>query len=57
MSMVDISRKTEVIREATARGEITLKDQTLQLIKENKLEKGDVFNIAKVGRGENKILW
>ena len=48
MSMVDISRKTEVFREATARGEITLKDQTLQLIKENKLEKGDVFNIAKV---------
>lgn len=48
MSMVDISKKTNVFREATARGEITLKDQTLQLIKENKLEKGDVFNIAKV---------
>jgi cyclic pyranopterin phosphate synthase len=46
--MVDISKKTNVFREATARGEITLKDQTLQLIKENKLEKGDVFNIAKV---------
>ena len=48
MSMVDISKKTGVFREATARGEITLKDKTLQLIKESKLEKGDVFSIAKV---------
>jgi len=48
MSMVDISKKTEVFREATARGEITLKNKTLQLIKENKLEKGDIFSIAKV---------
>jgi len=48
MSMVDISKKTEVFREATARGEITLKNKTLQLITDNKLEKGDVFSIAKV---------
>jgi len=47
MSMVDISKKTEVFREATARGVIKLKAKTIQLIKEGKVEKGDVFSLAK----------
>jgi cyclic pyranopterin phosphate synthase len=48
MSMVDISEKPDVFREATARGEIQLKQKTLRLIKENRVEKGDVLSLAKV---------
>jgi len=48
MGMVDISKKPEVFREATAKGTIKLKAQTMQLIKEGKIEKGDVFSLAKV---------
>ncbi len=48
MSMVDISEKPDVFREATARGEIQLSRETLRLIKENKVEKGDVLSVAKV---------
>ncbi|MCK4477575.1 cyclic pyranopterin monophosphate synthase MoaC [Candidatus Bathyarchaeota archaeon] len=46
--MVDISKKPEVFREATAKGTIKLKAETMQLIKEGKVEKGDVFSLAKV---------
>lgn len=48
MGMVDISKKPEVFREATAKGTIKLKAETMQLIKEGKVEKGDVFSLAKV---------
>jgi len=47
MSMVDISRKPEVSREATASGSIKLKPETVRLIKEGKVEKGDVFSLAR----------
>ncbi|MCW3981311.1 MAG: cyclic pyranopterin monophosphate synthase MoaC [Candidatus Bathyarchaeota archaeon] len=46
--MVDISEKPDVFREATARGEIQLNQKTLRLIKENRVEKGDVLSLAKV---------
>lgn len=48
MSMVDISRKAEVSREATASGSIKLKPETVRLIKEGKVEKGDVFSLARI---------
>ena len=48
MGMVDISKKPEVFREATAKGTIKLKAETMQLIKEGKVEKGDVFSLAKI---------
>ncbi|MCW3986367.1 MAG: cyclic pyranopterin monophosphate synthase MoaC [Candidatus Bathyarchaeota archaeon] len=48
MSMVDISKKPEVFREATAKGTIKLKAKTMQLIKDGKVEKGDVFSLAKI---------
>ncbi|MGD2066026.1 MAG: cyclic pyranopterin monophosphate synthase MoaC [Candidatus Bathyarchaeota archaeon] len=48
MSMVDVSAKPEVYREAKAKGAIKLKSETLRLIKEGKIEKGDPFEIAKV---------
>jgi cyclic pyranopterin phosphate synthase len=48
MSMVDVSGKPEVYREAKAKGTIKLKSETLRLIKEGKIEKGDPFEVAKV---------
>ena len=48
MSMVDVSAKPKVYREAKAKGAIKLKAETLRLIREGKVEKGDPFEIAKV---------
>jgi len=48
MSMVDVSKKPEVFRQATAKGIIKLKSETVRRIKEGKVEKGDVFTLAKV---------
>jgi cyclic pyranopterin phosphate synthase len=47
MSMVDVSRKPEVFRQATAIGKIKLKAETLRRIREGKVEKGDVTSLAK----------
>jgi len=47
MSMVDITAKPEVHREATAKGQIKLKPETVQRIKQGKIAKGDPFTIAK----------
>ena len=46
--MVDISDKPEVTREATAQGCIKLKTETLHLIKEGKIAKGDPLYTAKI---------
>lgn len=46
--MVDITEKPEVYREATASGKIKLKPETIRLIREGKIEKGDPFNVAKI---------
>ncbi|MCD6428106.1 MAG: cyclic pyranopterin monophosphate synthase MoaC [Desulfurococcales archaeon] len=48
VKMVDISFKDVVFREARAEGFIKLRKETIELIKEGKVEKGDVFTIAKV---------
>lgn len=48
MAMVDITAKPEVYREATARGTLKLKSETIELIKEGKVEKGDPFYAAKI---------
>jgi cyclic pyranopterin phosphate synthase len=48
VTMVDVSDKPEVFREATAMGKIKLKPQTITLIKENKTAKGDPLYTAKV---------
>ncbi len=48
MTMVDVSDKPEVFREATATGKIKLKPQTITLIKEGKTAKGDPLYTAKV---------
>lgn len=48
MSMVDISAKPEVYREAKAKGLIKSKPETLKLIQKGEVEKGDAFSVAKV---------
>ena len=48
MSMVDVTAKPEVYREAKAKGTIKLKAETIQKIKEKKIQKGDPFEVAKV---------
>jgi len=48
MSMVDVSSKPEVFREATAKGVIRVKPETVRRVKEGKIEKGDVFSVARV---------
>ncbi|RLE53720.1 MAG: cyclic pyranopterin monophosphate synthase MoaC [Candidatus Methanomethylicota archaeon] len=44
--MVDITEKGSVYREAIASGFIKLKPTTLKLLREGKVEKGDVFSVA-----------
>ena len=48
MSMVDITAKPETFREATATGTIRLKTETVKLIKEGKIAKGDPIHTAKI---------
>jgi cyclic pyranopterin phosphate synthase len=46
--MVDVSGKAEIFREATAKGTIKLKPETVNLIKEEKIAKGDPLYSAKI---------
>lgn len=46
--MVDVSQKAEVFREATARGSIKLKTETVDLIEAGKIAKGDPLYTAKI---------
>ena len=46
--MVDITAKPAVHREATAKGQLKLRKETVALIKQGKIEKGDPFQVAKV---------
>jgi cyclic pyranopterin monophosphate synthase len=48
MTMVDVSAKPEVIREATATGTIKLKPETITLIKTGQIAKGDPLYTAKI---------
>jgi len=46
--MVDISGKEIVYREAMARGRIRLRRETIKLIRKKRIEKGDVYEAAKI---------
>ena len=48
MTMVDVSGKAEVFREATASGKIVLKPETVNLIREEKIAKGNPLSTAKI---------
>ncbi len=47
-NMVDVSAKPPMVRTATATGFIRLKPETISLIKENQLKKGDVLTVAEI---------
>jgi cyclic pyranopterin monophosphate synthase len=46
--MVDVTTKDVTERVATARGAVSMRAETLALIVEKKVEKGDVFTVARV---------
>lgn len=46
--MVDVSGKPSVRRTASARGFVELAAETVQLVRENGLKKGDVLSVAKL---------
>jgi len=46
--MVDVSEKEITTRVAVARGSIHMRPETLSLIRQGKVEKGDVFSVARV---------
>jgi len=46
--MVDVSQKSDTVREAVAKGKVVMKASTLELIKTAGLKKGDVLSVARV---------
>ena len=46
--MVDVGGKTATIREAVACGSVFMKPQTLKLVKDGRMGKGDVLGVARV---------
>ena len=46
--MVDVSHKNDTVREVVARGRVLLKPDTLKLIQEQAIAKGDVLAVAQV---------
>ena len=46
--MVNVGHKPDTSRVAVARGEIHLRPETLRLVKEGLLKKGDVLSVAKI---------
>lgn len=47
-SMVDVGRKPILARKAVAKGKILLAKETINLIRDNKLKKGDVLTVAQI---------
>lgn len=47
-NMADVGGKIDQVRTASAEGKIFLKKETIQLIKENQMKKGDVLTIAEI---------
>lgn len=47
-NMVDVGDKPNQIREARAKGFIKLSDETIRLISENQMKKGDVLTVAEI---------
>ncbi|MCX6022082.1 MAG: cyclic pyranopterin monophosphate synthase MoaC [Chloroflexi bacterium] len=46
--MVDVSAKDDTVRVATARGAVTMLPETLALIQQNGIAKGDVLTVAQI---------
>jgi cyclic pyranopterin phosphate synthase len=47
-SMVDVGDKADTVREAIAQGTITMKAETLELIRQGDMKKGDVIGVARI---------
>jgi len=47
-NMVDVGKKPDQVRVAKATGHITLQPETIELIRDNAMKKGDVLTIAEV---------
>ncbi len=47
-NMVDVAAKPDQLREATAKGFIKLAPETVKLIRENEMKKGDVLTVAEI---------
>jgi cyclic pyranopterin phosphate synthase len=47
-NMVDVGHKPDQIRTARAQGKIKLHPETIKLIRENQMKKGDVLTIAEI---------
>jgi cyclic pyranopterin phosphate synthase len=46
--MVDVSEKAATVREAVSQGVITMKPETFDLIRQQKVKKGNVFETARI---------
>jgi cyclic pyranopterin phosphate synthase len=46
--MVDVSAKSPTVRVAVARGSVSMKEATLQLIRDERISKGDVLGVARI---------
>jgi cyclic pyranopterin phosphate synthase len=46
--MVDVSTKEETLRVAVARGQVTMRPETVALLRERRASKGDVLAVAQV---------
>jgi cyclic pyranopterin phosphate synthase len=46
--MVDVSAKAETARTATAKGRVTMRPETLALIRDGGVKKGDVLQVARL---------
>ncbi len=48
LRMIDVGEKADTKRNATAQGDIRLGRRAFQLVKENKMKKGDVLSVAQI---------
>ena len=46
--MVDVTERTETVREAIARGRVRMAPETVHLIESNQVSKGSVLEVAKI---------
>jgi cyclic pyranopterin phosphate synthase len=46
--MIDVSEKEVTAREAVARGSVSMRSETLRLVHENAVKKGDVLAVARI---------
>ncbi len=46
--MVDVSEKEETMREAIAKGKVKMRRETLSMIADKKIAKGDVYEVARI---------